>query len=121
MNSEKNAEWIKTQRRKIIKEINSIMELVATEVLKPHYKPKYHLDFHIGMSGKNVGIIVWSDSEMVEKADAWCLDMTLEEGFIYFRKDDIEKQVRETMGKLKKIRECAEKYVKLNAKQQRNG
>ncbi len=45
MTKKENAEWLKIQQNKMIKALNEVMSIVASENLKPNYRPQYDRRF----------------------------------------------------------------------------
>jgi len=113
-NTEKQADWIKLQRKKIVDAINEVVEIVIMQNLSSVDRKPYILDFCIGMAGNNVTLRVYENSEtkLIEKSEYW----GLENIFSIDYKDSIQKNVKEFLAMAKEMKIIALKYSKLNDK-----
>lgn len=118
MNVERDAEWLKNQRLCIIKMVNEVISTIMIEILKPHSRPRYHLELSMSLAGRMIGITVYDNDTgiQVDKSEIWCLDSILEEGVFSFRKEDIQQRVKKCIEELKVIKKMAIKYATLNNK-----
>lgn len=118
MNVERNAEWLKKQRSSMLKAINEVINVVATEVLKPNNEPRYHLEFSLGIAGRVIELRVYDNvaDKQIDKSEIWNLDTVLDEGWIRFEKEHIQKRVRICLKELRSMKVMAVKYATLNDK-----
>lgn len=116
-NTEKNADFIKKQRARVVKLVNEINTIVIIQNLgKDNHK--YNLSFENDMNGNYLAVRVTDrdDKECSElaKEDYWCLSSILRESSFYFDKSRFQKNVTEALKELRKMKALAKKYADLN-------
>ena len=114
--TEQNAEWLRNRRNAMIKAINNVVSIVATENFKSYNSSKFNLEFNIGTSGNCVELRVYGrdDCELQIKIDYWNMSEIMEENLFYFDKEKIDIRVNAFLKETNKMKITALKYAKLN-------
>lgn len=112
--TEKNAEWIKQQRKRMMTAVSELAGILAAANFDKTSHPKYSIEFEMGMSGNCIEIRVYDDNDVVEKIDYWNMNGILDERFLLFNKGYIEEKVTAFLRDIARMKLCAEKYIKLN-------
>lgn len=112
--TEKNAEWIKQQRKRMMTAVSELAGILAAANFDMVSHPKYSIEFEMGMSGNCIKIRVYDDNDVVEKIDYWNMNGILDERFLLFNKGYIEEKVTAFLRDIARMKLCAEKYIKLN-------
>lgn len=112
---EKDALWVKSQRKKLAKQISSISAFVAEQILKAE-NVKYNLSFEASTTGFiELMIFTGNPVEIIDRSSTWCLDSVFQSGFL-LPKESIESDIEKASQKIEEVMAMAKKYVKLNAK-----
>lgn len=113
---EKEIEWLKNQRKRIEKSISEVVIILLNENMKPHYRPKYRMEFSISMAGNCADLRIYSDDvkEVIETVDIYGISFFLEAYEMYFNKNEAEKHSVRILKDLQKMKMLCLKYSKLN-------
>ncbi len=113
--SEAELKWLKEQRNLIRKEIVSIVGLVADHILMIEEAPfVITCDVSMSMNGFSVRIYNLKINKEIDRLDLW--NMSLITRRIFFDKESIEAEVKDTITTLRKYKSTVKKYIKLNMK-----
>jgi len=113
-NSEQNADYIKRQRKAIVKAVSDVVAIITIENLKPHFRPKYHIEFSTGMSGNNADLRIYKGDELVENIDVWLLSSAFESSAIFFSKERTQQECDRIQLHFQIMKQLCIKYSKLN-------
>ena len=116
--TEKNAEWIKQQRKRMMTAVSELAGILAAANFDLVSSPKYLIEFELGMSGNCIEIRVYDDNDVVEKIDYWNMNCILDDPFGALNKGYIEEKVTAFLREIARMKLCAEKYIKLNQQKQ---
>jgi hypothetical protein len=117
-NVEKDAEWIKAQRKAIAKAINEVVTIVTYENLEAHYRPEYTINFEQHMSGNcfSINIYKMGDDSFTDKHEFWLMDSVFEYASPFYSKQRVEIEVTKILDAAKIMKQKALYYSKLNRK-----
>jgi len=117
-NIEKDAEWLKAQRKAIAKAINEVVSIITYENLEPHYRPEYTINFSQSMSGNFFGINIYKegDDSFTDKYDFWIMGNVFEYASPFYSKERVQVEVTKILDAAKIMKQKALYYSQLNHK-----
>ncbi len=111
--SEAELKWLNEQRNLIKKEITNIARLVAEHTLIVE-EPVFQIICEISTTMDGLSIRIYNSGEDVDRLELWNLALITKS--VFFNKERIENEVKDTIDKLRKYKATVKKYIKLNLK-----